>query len=330
MPNCSINGCKTSSSNAKERQLKLFSFPKSLETRLKWISACKKPYKFNENNGKFLTMVKFINFDNQTLTIGVWKLVIIRLCSFIARICSKHFPEDAFEKPLIQRMLNYSPTNSRKLKLDAVPTKYLPPFAETEVKFVSLFPFFFSSYSNIKKCCFLNRIDILCNEIENIPMDEIEMIEELDPLDPVSSSTTATDETNDQSSSESAIKVKPEAQASSDEDKKMSRDVRIAYETLLSTYQKFFSENEELKLKNKVLKSDCEKHKKLYEKRLQENIKLRQRNRALFNETVKLRNRLKKYEQTSKCEFILPCNDEIDQEEEPKSIKPEKKTAAKK
>ncbi|XP_065205464.1 uncharacterized protein LOC135835222 [Planococcus citri] len=251
MPNCAIFGCKTSSSNAKERRLKLFSFPKHIETRLKWISACKKPYKFNENN---------------------------------ARICSKHFPEEAFEKPLIQRMLNYSPTNSRKLKLDAFPTKYLPPFAESEVK-----------------------IEILCNEIENIPMDEAETTTtETDPLE-LDATTNAND---DGTKNDSTSALERPSSSSDDDSKKISKDARIAYETLMSTYQKFFTENEELKIKNKALKIECDKHKKLYEKRLQENIKLRQRNRALFNETSKLKNRLKKYEQNSGSEpvtDVMPC-----------------------
>lgn len=103
---------------------------------------------------------------------------------------------------------------------------------------------------------------------------------------------------------------------------KTSKAARIAYETLLTTYQKFFTENEELRIKNKTLKGECEKHRKLYEKRLTENIKLRQRNRALLNENQKLRNRLKKMEGNSKMEYeitdVVECciTDDVDTKSE--------------
>lgn len=37
-------------------------------------------------------------------------------------MCSIHFEKDCFEKPLIQKMLNYSPRQVRKLKKNAIPT----------------------------------------------------------------------------------------------------------------------------------------------------------------------------------------------------------------
>jgi len=43
----------------------------------------------------------------------------------IARVCSLHFDSSDYEKPLIQRMLEYSPKHQRKLKSNAVPSKNL-------------------------------------------------------------------------------------------------------------------------------------------------------------------------------------------------------------
>jgi len=55
------------------------------------------------------------------------QLNIAIICA-IARICSKHFSPNAMkEKPLIQIKAGYSPSKSKKLKADAVPTKYLTP-----------------------------------------------------------------------------------------------------------------------------------------------------------------------------------------------------------
>jgi len=43
----------------------------------------------------------------------------------IARVCSLHFDSFDYEKPMIQRMLKYSPKHQRKLKPNAVPSKNL-------------------------------------------------------------------------------------------------------------------------------------------------------------------------------------------------------------
>lgn len=42
--------------------------------------------------------------------------------NILAYICSLHFDADAYCKPLIETLLNYSPRQKRKLKSDAVPT----------------------------------------------------------------------------------------------------------------------------------------------------------------------------------------------------------------
>ncbi|XP_050064625.1 uncharacterized protein LOC126553519 isoform X2 [Aphis gossypii] len=47
-------------------------------------------------------------------------------CTTGTYVCSLHFSNDNYFKPLIQTMLNYSPQNCRKLKADAIPTLNLP------------------------------------------------------------------------------------------------------------------------------------------------------------------------------------------------------------
>jgi len=48
--------------------------------------------------------------------------------AIICAITRKHFSPNAMkEKPLIQIKAGYSPCKSKKLKADAVPTKYLTP-----------------------------------------------------------------------------------------------------------------------------------------------------------------------------------------------------------
>jgi len=42
-----------------------------------------------------------------------------------ARICSKHFSDACFTKPLQQELLGYSPSKARKLRPDAIPTLHL-------------------------------------------------------------------------------------------------------------------------------------------------------------------------------------------------------------
>lgn len=41
------------------------------------------------------------------------------------RICSKHFADEAFTKPLQEHLLGYSPTRTRKIRPDAIPTLHL-------------------------------------------------------------------------------------------------------------------------------------------------------------------------------------------------------------
>ncbi|KAF0719178.1 zinc finger MYM-type protein 1-like [Aphis craccivora] len=60
----------------------------------------------------------------------------------VARVCSLHFDSSDYEKPLIQRMLEYSPKHhreninnyQRKLKPNAVPSKNLPRIQKPTIK----------------------------------------------------------------------------------------------------------------------------------------------------------------------------------------------------
>jgi len=49
-------------------------------------------------------------------------MVSLKLVFLTAYIYSLHFDDDAYCKPLIETLLNYSPRHKRKLKLDAIPT----------------------------------------------------------------------------------------------------------------------------------------------------------------------------------------------------------------
>jgi len=44
----------------------------------------------------------------------------------LARICSAHFEDDCYVKPMIETFLNYSPRCKRKLKENAIPTIDVP------------------------------------------------------------------------------------------------------------------------------------------------------------------------------------------------------------
>lgn len=183
----------------------------------------------------------------------------------------------------------------------------------------------------------LFRIDTLCKEIDNIPIDEMEDIN-VEKLSTISSklveSREQESEVNEKGESNDNLQtetIKKEYDPSSSNDlpneapKKASEAARVTYHTLLSTYQKLFTENEELRLQNKNLKVDCDKHHKLYKKHLLQNIKLRQRNRALVNDNHKLRGKLKKFEANHKMEYeitdIVECHVYDDNGEPDQKIK---------
>lgn len=60
---------------------------------------------------------------------AVWKHVCKREDKFNiknARVCSKHFSDDDYERNLKHELLGYTPKNYRTLKKNAVPSKNLP------------------------------------------------------------------------------------------------------------------------------------------------------------------------------------------------------------
>ncbi|XP_075229670.1 uncharacterized protein LOC142329169 isoform X27 [Lycorma delicatula] len=85
---CAINGCSNNKRN--QKNLKYFRFPLDEEMTKKWAIYCKKSRNFKT-----------------------------------ARVCSVHFDESSYEKRLIEKLLQYSPPNVRKLRKDAVPTLHV-------------------------------------------------------------------------------------------------------------------------------------------------------------------------------------------------------------
>lgn len=92
MPNCAVYGCNNHNRKTKGTFIKYYKFPKDEFFCSKWIASCKRDDKINISN---------------------------------ATICSEHFEEDYFERPLHDAFVKYNP-KIRNLKSDAVPTKKLP------------------------------------------------------------------------------------------------------------------------------------------------------------------------------------------------------------
>ncbi|KYN21893.1 hypothetical protein ALC57_05722 [Trachymyrmex cornetzi] len=90
---CNVNGCGNYLAKTKKigGKIKYFSFPKDPVLSNKWHQAC----------GKKI-------FQN-----------------IVTRICSKHFSDACFTKNLQQQLLGYSPSKTRKLRPDAIPTLHL-------------------------------------------------------------------------------------------------------------------------------------------------------------------------------------------------------------
>ncbi|XP_018315375.1 THAP domain-containing protein 1 [Mycetomoellerius zeteki] len=89
---CNVNGCGNYLAKTKKigGKIKYFSFPKDPVLSNKWHQACGK-----KNISKY------------------------------SRICSKHFSDACFTKNLQQQLLGYSPSKTRKLRPDAIPTLHL-------------------------------------------------------------------------------------------------------------------------------------------------------------------------------------------------------------
>ncbi|XP_024889181.1 uncharacterized protein LOC112465712 isoform X1 [Temnothorax curvispinosus] len=101
---CNVKGCGNYPAKTRKiegKKIKYFSFPKDPALFNKWRQAC----------GKENISPKY------------------------ARICSKHFADEAFTKPLQQHLLGYSPIRTRKIHPDAIPTLHLhavPPLTSNE------------------------------------------------------------------------------------------------------------------------------------------------------------------------------------------------------
>lgn len=91
---CAVVGCKTDyQSKNFAKELMFFRFPNDNTLRKLWLNACKRADKVNVEN---------------------------------ARICSKHFDKNSYERNLKFELLGYSARNRRLLKRDALPTLNLP------------------------------------------------------------------------------------------------------------------------------------------------------------------------------------------------------------
>ncbi|KAJ8944676.1 hypothetical protein NQ318_015884 [Aromia moschata] len=88
---CAVYGCNTN--NRSTNNFKFFGFPKDENMKAKWKHLCKRKDKFNVKN---------------------------------ARICSKHFVDEDYERNLKHELLGYQPKRFRSLKKEAVPSKNLP------------------------------------------------------------------------------------------------------------------------------------------------------------------------------------------------------------
>lgn len=112
MPACAVFTCKNSNHSTKGTDIKYFGFPKDDDVCKQWIVACGRKDKINLKYGKTFIASRVVIFNYQKL--------------LSATVCSKHFDENCFEIPLIQRLLNYCPKKARNLKPDAVPNVNLP------------------------------------------------------------------------------------------------------------------------------------------------------------------------------------------------------------
>lgn len=92
---CAVYGCRIDNQTKKFLLFRhrFHTFPRDEIVREKWISACGRPAKFNDQT---------------------------------SRICSKHFSETDYVRNLQHEFLNYVPSQGPKLKADAVPHLDLP------------------------------------------------------------------------------------------------------------------------------------------------------------------------------------------------------------
>ncbi|XP_024883784.1 uncharacterized protein LOC112462305 [Temnothorax curvispinosus] len=122
---CNVKGCGNYLAKIRKiegNKIKYFSFPKDPALCNKWRQAC----------GKENISPKY------------------------ARICSKHFADEAFTKPLQEHLLGYSPTRTRKIHPDAIPTLHLhavPPLTSNENVLAETMPLPVSNETCILNIC---------------------------------------------------------------------------------------------------------------------------------------------------------------------------------
>lgn len=97
---CAVFGCGVDNqAKGFSPDTKFFSFPKDKELEAKWKHICKREDKF-----------------------------ILKT----ARICSKHFCDEDYERNLKHELLGYKPKKYRPLKKDAIPSKNLSLLSKSE------------------------------------------------------------------------------------------------------------------------------------------------------------------------------------------------------
>ncbi|XP_031334154.1 THAP domain-containing protein 1-like [Photinus pyralis] len=100
MAHCAVYGCKNNSRKTKD--ISYYRFPKRDDIKSQWINSCsRRDDKINTSS---------------------------------ARICSIHFDQDDFHMSLRHKLMNYLPSNVRRLKENAIPTKHLYKQTRTESK----------------------------------------------------------------------------------------------------------------------------------------------------------------------------------------------------
>lgn len=91
----------------------------------------------SNNNKKKDHLVRFYRFPKQKNVSQLWINACCRqdkLCTKSARICSKHFTENDFERNLQHELLDYVPKHGPKLIQNVVPSLFLPKPKNSLVK----------------------------------------------------------------------------------------------------------------------------------------------------------------------------------------------------
>jgi len=109
MTKCAVVTCKGSKSP--DKRIMLHRFPKEVSLQTKWVKSCGRVDSINVSTGESIIFYYTLLF-------------ILYLCNYnySETICCRHFHSSDYFKPLIQKILGYSPKSSQKLKVNAVPS----------------------------------------------------------------------------------------------------------------------------------------------------------------------------------------------------------------